>query len=82
MTCEGCATAIKRILGRMELVTAVETDVAGQRVVVKGAAPPAALLEALQKWGAASGKSVALLPPQPAGGAFAAGEGAAALPSA
>ena len=60
MTCEGCAGAIKRLLGKMEGVTSVVTDVAAKSVEVVGSNQEA-LLEALKKWGAASGKSVELL---------------------
>lgn len=59
MTCEGCAGAIKRLLGKMEGVTSVVTDVAAKSVVVEGSTQEA-LLEALKKWAAASGKSVEL----------------------
>jgi copper chaperone len=59
MTCEGCAGAVKRLLGKIEGVTSVTTDVAAKSVVVMGSTPQA-LLEALQKWGTAAGKSVAL----------------------
>ena len=60
MTCEGCAGAIKRILGKMEGVATVDTDVASKRVLVTGEASAEAMLAALQKWAASSGKSVAL----------------------
>jgi copper chaperone CopZ len=59
MTCEGCANAIKRLLGKLEGVSSVTTDVAAKSVVVVGSNKET-LLGALQKWGAASGKSVAL----------------------
>jgi len=62
MTCEGCASAVKRILGKIDGVTDVHTDVASKKVVVQ--ADPSVsqqlMLEKLQKWSAASGKSVAL----------------------
>jgi len=68
MTCEGCASAVKRVLGRVPGVEGVDTDVAAQRVVVRGAAPPAALLDALLKWAAPTKKEVELLAPAPAAG--------------
>ena len=48
---EGCASAIKRILGKVEGVSSVETDVAAKTVVVQsdGSVPPAELLEKLTK---------------------------------
>jgi copper chaperone len=60
MTCDGCANAVKRVLGKVEGVAAVEADVPAQSVVVKGSAAPDAMLAALQRWAAASGKTVAL----------------------
>jgi copper chaperone len=62
MTCEGCANACKRILGKLEGVAEVKTDVSTKKVEVisSGATSAEAMLEALQKWGAASGKSVEL----------------------
>ncbi|CAB9507623.1 Copper transport protein ATOX1 [Seminavis robusta] len=62
MTCEGCANAVKRILGKVEGVSSVETDVAAKTVVVQAdeSVTPASMLEKLEKWGSASGKSVAL----------------------
>ncbi|CAM9138853.1 unnamed protein product [Discosporangium mesarthrocarpum] len=63
MTCEGCASATKRILSRMDGVTAVEANVETKKVTVAsdGSTSPQAMLEALLKWAAASGKSVELI---------------------
>ena len=61
MTCEGCSNAVKRILGKIEGVESVITDVAGKTVKVQGKAQPQVMLEALQKWATASKKEVALL---------------------
>ena len=59
MTCEGCSSAIKRVLSRVEGVAAVETDVPAQLVVVRGAgAREPRVREALDKWAAAAKKSV------------------------
>eukprot|EP00545_Synedropsis_sp_CCMP1620_P006489 CAMPEP_0119013308 /NCGR_PEP_ID=MMETSP1176-20130426/8383_1 /TAXON_ID=265551 /ORGANISM="Synedropsis recta cf, Strain CCMP1620" /LENGTH=72 /DNA_ID=CAMNT_0006966395 /DNA_START=88 /DNA_END=306 /DNA_ORIENTATION=+ len=62
MTCEGCASAVKRILGKMDGVTDIQTDVATKKVLVTADDSLAAevMLEKLQKWSEASGKSVAL----------------------
>eukprot|EP00593_Proboscia_inermis_P002304 CAMPEP_0171293744 /NCGR_PEP_ID=MMETSP0816-20121228/2082_1 /TAXON_ID=420281 /ORGANISM="Proboscia inermis, Strain CCAP1064/1" /LENGTH=73 /DNA_ID=CAMNT_0011764929 /DNA_START=59 /DNA_END=280 /DNA_ORIENTATION=- len=62
MTCEGCASAVKRILGKMDGVTEVKTDVAEKSVVVVAdeSASSQEMLEKLLKWSEASGKSVAL----------------------
>lgn len=63
MTCGGCAAAVKRILGKVPGVAAVETDVEAKSVVVKHAADAStdAMVEGLRKWGDASGKEVTLL---------------------
>eukprot|EP00560_Eucampia_antarctica_P006035 CAMPEP_0197824650 /NCGR_PEP_ID=MMETSP1437-20131217/1880_1 /TAXON_ID=49252 ORGANISM="Eucampia antarctica, Strain CCMP1452" /NCGR_SAMPLE_ID=MMETSP1437 /ASSEMBLY_ACC=CAM_ASM_001096 /LENGTH=73 /DNA_ID=CAMNT_0043424367 /DNA_START=41 /DNA_END=262 /DNA_ORIENTATION=- len=60
MTCEGCASAVKRILGKMEGVTNVETIVETKSVVVSAdeSVAPEAMLQKLEKWSQASGKYV------------------------
>lgn len=59
MTCEGCANAVKRVLGKQDGVTGVECDVAGKLVTVSGpGAREPRVFEALQKWGTAANKSV------------------------
>jgi copper chaperone CopZ len=62
MTCEGCANAVKRILGKIEGVQSVTTDVAGQSIAVVAADSVAndSMLAALKKWADASGKTVEL----------------------
>ncbi len=65
MTCEGCVGAVKRILGRFEGAE-VAVDLPGRTVSVRHATAPAAveraaMLAALQKWGAASKKEVELV---------------------
>ncbi|KAL9189496.1 hypothetical protein ACHAXT_009171 [Thalassiosira profunda] len=63
MTCEGCASAVKRILGKVDGVTDVATNVEAKTVVVthgEGVSKEL-MLEKLQKWSQASGKSVALV---------------------
>ena len=70
MTCDGCVGAVKRILGRFEGAD-IAVDLPGKTVAVThapaasaaaaAAAERAAMLAALQKWGAAAGKEVALL---------------------
>ena len=60
---EGCASAVKRILGKVDGVTDVATNVEAKTVVVthgEGASKEL-MLEKLQKWSQASGKSVALV---------------------
>jgi len=63
MTCGGCASAVKRILGKVDGVHSVVADVATKLVVVTSddSADKQLMLEKLQKYGAASGKSVELL---------------------
>ena len=53
---------MKRILGKVEGVSSVQTDVAKQSVVVTGtdAVRGTDLVDALGKWAAASGKQVSL----------------------
>ncbi|KAL7533900.1 hypothetical protein ACHAXR_005516 [Thalassiosira sp. AJA248-18] len=62
MTCEGCANAVKRILGKVEGVTDIKTNVEAKTVVVThgDVTSSALMLEKLEKWSKASGKSVAL----------------------
>jgi len=63
MTCEGCANAIKRILGKIEGVSDVQTDVQAKSVVVisNEHVSKDEMLQKLEKWSEASGKSVALV---------------------
>ncbi|EKU22660.1 hypothetical protein NSK_008095 [Nannochloropsis salina CCMP1776] len=63
MTCDGCANAVKRILGKMEGVTAIDTNVPEKKVVVQTEDHVQAtdLLTALAKWGEAAGKEVKML---------------------
>ncbi|KAL5005351.1 hypothetical protein ScPMuIL_018807 [Solemya velum] len=51
MTCEGCAGAAKRVLGKKEGVTTVETSVEKQRVFVESELSSDELLEILKKTG-------------------------------
>eukprot|EP00567_Pseudictyota_dubia_P018180 CAMPEP_0197439710 /NCGR_PEP_ID=MMETSP1175-20131217/6386_1 /TAXON_ID=1003142 /ORGANISM="Triceratium dubium, Strain CCMP147" /LENGTH=73 /DNA_ID=CAMNT_0042969669 /DNA_START=48 /DNA_END=269 /DNA_ORIENTATION=+ len=62
MTCEGCANAVKRILGKIDGVSNIDTNVEAKTVVVTAddSVSPQFMLEKLEKWGNAAGKSVAL----------------------
>lgn len=62
MTCDGCANAVKRILGKIEGVTNIDTNVEAKTVDVthSDSVSKELMLDKLQKWSAASGKSVAL----------------------
>eukprot|EP00529_Nitzschia_sp_RCC80_P038294 CAMPEP_0113467472 /NCGR_PEP_ID=MMETSP0014_2-20120614/14831_1 /TAXON_ID=2857 /ORGANISM="Nitzschia sp." /LENGTH=72 /DNA_ID=CAMNT_0000359779 /DNA_START=133 /DNA_END=351 /DNA_ORIENTATION=+ /assembly_acc=CAM_ASM_000159 len=62
MTCEGCANAVKRVLGKIDGVESVECNVEAKTVVVQApeSVDPQLMLEKLEKWSKASGKSVAL----------------------
>ncbi|XP_013386219.1 metal homeostasis factor ATX1-like [Lingula anatina] len=52
MTCDGCANAAKRVLGKLgDDVTLVETDVEAKKVFVTSTLPFEKLLEALKKTG-------------------------------
>jgi len=59
---DGCANAVKRILGKIDGVSNVDTNVEAKTVVVTAddSISPEFMLEKLQKWGNAAGKSVAL----------------------
>eukprot|EP00579_Thalassiosira_antarctica_P007665 CAMPEP_0201882678 /NCGR_PEP_ID=MMETSP0902-20130614/14343_1 /ASSEMBLY_ACC=CAM_ASM_000551 /TAXON_ID=420261 /ORGANISM="Thalassiosira antarctica, Strain CCMP982" /LENGTH=73 /DNA_ID=CAMNT_0048411259 /DNA_START=62 /DNA_END=283 /DNA_ORIENTATION=- len=63
MTCEGCAGAVKRILGKVEGVTNIDTNVDAKTVVVthEDGVSKELMNDKLQKWSQASGKSVALV---------------------
>eukprot|EP00557_Chaetoceros_sp_GSL56_P005916 CAMPEP_0176489270 /NCGR_PEP_ID=MMETSP0200_2-20121128/7189_1 /TAXON_ID=947934 /ORGANISM="Chaetoceros sp., Strain GSL56" /LENGTH=72 /DNA_ID=CAMNT_0017886381 /DNA_START=100 /DNA_END=318 /DNA_ORIENTATION=- len=60
MTCEGCAGAVKRILGKMQGVSNVETLVDEKVVIVTATEDITGdqLVDQLSKWSAASGKYV------------------------
>eukprot|EP00934_Nitzschia_sp_Nitz4_P004846 Nitzschia sp. Nitz4//scaffold29_size155292//72439//73114//NITZ4_002661-RA/size155292-augustus-gene-0.71-mRNA-1//1//CDS//3329546457//4836//frame0 len=62
MTCEGCASAVQRVLNKIEGVQSVNTNVETKMVVVEAddSVTPALMLEKLEKWSKASGKSVEL----------------------
>eukprot|EP00580_Thalassiosira_gravida_P004114 CAMPEP_0201598628 /NCGR_PEP_ID=MMETSP0492-20130828/368_1 /ASSEMBLY_ACC=CAM_ASM_000837 /TAXON_ID=420259 /ORGANISM="Thalassiosira gravida, Strain GMp14c1" /LENGTH=73 /DNA_ID=CAMNT_0048061061 /DNA_START=98 /DNA_END=319 /DNA_ORIENTATION=+ len=62
MTCEGCANAVKRILGKLDGVTNIDTNVDAKKVTVAhgDAVTKEVMLAKLTKWSEASGKSVAL----------------------
>eukprot|EP00551_Chaetoceros_affinis_P007760 CAMPEP_0203669078 /NCGR_PEP_ID=MMETSP0090-20130426/5545_1 /ASSEMBLY_ACC=CAM_ASM_001088 /TAXON_ID=426623 /ORGANISM="Chaetoceros affinis, Strain CCMP159" /LENGTH=73 /DNA_ID=CAMNT_0050533673 /DNA_START=104 /DNA_END=325 /DNA_ORIENTATION=- len=61
MTCEGCAGAVKRILGKVEGVSSVETNVDEKKVtVVSEGIEKEELVKKLSKWSEASGKYVKL----------------------
>jgi len=51
MTCEGCASAVKRTVGRAAPKAAVKVDLAGGRVQVDGEADRAAVVAAIEKAG-------------------------------
>jgi len=61
-TSEGCASAVKRVLGKVDGVTDVQTNVEAKSVVVvhDDSVSKGLMLEKLQKWSKASGKPVAL----------------------
>jgi len=62
MSCGGCASAVKRILSKVDGVNDVETFVEEKKVIVKAedGVSEDDLLQKLLKWSEASGKSVAL----------------------
>jgi len=62
MTCGGCANAVTRVLKKIDGVTDIDCNVEEKKVIVthEDSVAPALMLEKLQKWSNASGKSVAL----------------------
>jgi copper chaperone len=65
MTCGGCSGAVERILKKIDGIAddGVTCDLEAKTVVIKYTEPanPDLMNEALQKWSAASGKSVELV---------------------
>lgn len=51
MTCEGCAAAAKKVMGKLPEVSKVETDVEKKLVWVTSILPPEQLEEQLKKTG-------------------------------
>jgi len=51
MTCDGCAAAVRRAIGRIDQAARVEVDVAAGRVDVDGTAEPATLARAIEAAG-------------------------------
>ena len=60
---EGCASAVKRILTKIDGVTNIETNVTTKSVIVThgDSVSPTEMLDKLTKWSQASGKSVTLI---------------------
>ena len=54
MMCEGCAGAVKRVLGKVEGVESFDVDVATKKVTVRGTATAETLLEKVAKTGKAT----------------------------
>ena len=63
MSCGGCSGAVTRILKKIEGVSDVAADLETQEVKVQceDGVDPQAMLTALEKWAAASNKTVELL---------------------
>ncbi len=66
MSCQGCANAVNRVLGKIDGVKNIAADVPAKRVDVTHAntVKPEDLLTALKKWGDAANKSVELVGPK------------------
>lgn len=62
MTCEGCANAVKRIVGKFEGASVDSVDIPGKEVKVSlpASVKQEDLMAALGKWAAASGKEVSI----------------------
>ncbi|KAK7279023.1 hypothetical protein RJT34_24066 [Clitoria ternatea] len=51
MSCQGCAGAVNRVLGKMEGVESFDIDLKEQKVTVKGNIQPEEVLQAVSKTG-------------------------------
>ncbi len=51
MTCGGCVSAVKRVLGRVQGVSGAEIDLDAGRAVVEGKAQPSDLVQAVKNIG-------------------------------
>ncbi|KAK7355234.1 hypothetical protein VNO80_14484 [Phaseolus coccineus] len=51
MSCQGCAGAVNRVLGKMEGVESFDIDLKEQKVTVKGNVQPDEVLQAVSKTG-------------------------------
>lgn len=51
MTCGGCANTVTRILSRVPGVVEAKVDFASERATIKGEAPPAVLITAVEAAG-------------------------------
>ena len=62
MTCSGCSNAVKKVLTKIDGVEEVDTNLEAKVVLVtcNDNTDSEALLNALLKWSAASGKAVSL----------------------
>ena len=58
MTCDGCKSAITRIVTRIPGVTSMSADVPSKKVLVTGTASKDEVEEKLSKWAQASQKEV------------------------
>jgi len=58
MTCDGCANAISRILSKTPGVNSFTTNVAEQKVIVKGSASQEMIYQKLNKWATAAKKDL------------------------
>ena len=63
MTCGGCSGAVQRILGRVEGIDEVKTDIEAKRVIVVGTVDKDVVLEKLKPWATASGKELSYVGP-------------------
>ncbi|KAB1225391.1 Copper transport protein ATX1 [Morella rubra] len=65
MSCEGCAGAVRRVLGKMEGVESYDIDLKEQKVTVKGNVQPEAVLQTVSKTGKKSSFWEAEAPAEP-----------------
>ncbi|XP_027937173.1 copper transport protein ATX1-like [Vigna unguiculata] len=64
MSCQGCAGAVNRVLGKMEGVESFDIDMKEQKVTVKGNVQPDEVLQAVSKTGKKTAFWVDEAPPE------------------
>ncbi|XP_020206944.1 copper transport protein CCH [Cajanus cajan] len=64
MSCQGCAGAVNRVLGKMEGVESFDIDLKEQKVTVKGNVQPDEVLQAVSKTGKKTAFWVDEAPPE------------------
>lgn len=61
MTCVGCENAVKRLVGKVDGVASMETDVAQKKLVVTGTCSADDVIAKLTPWASNSNKELSLV---------------------